>query len=300
MDVLLRSWLVSRGLSDQDLGRLQAVGDLVRLRRGGYLRGDVRDLTPEDRHRLLVQATVPLLERGSTLSHGSAAVVHGLPVDALGLAQVHLTRPRRGGGRTRALVRVHTSALAEHELEERDGLRLTSLARTVVDVARSMPFERAVPTADRALRLGLDRDALDAALVRAARWPGAPVARRVAAFADGRSESVGESLSRVLLAERAVPAPELQLPVLDGRHLVARVDFAWPDAGVVGEFDGKVKYGRLLAEGDDVREVVHREKLREDALRDLGWQVVRWTWPDLARPEVVVDRLARAFRRARR
>lgn len=161
MDVLLRSWLVSRGLSDGDLARLQAGGDLVRLRRGAYLRGNDDDLTPEDRHRLLVQATVPLLERGSTLSHGSAAVVHGLPVDALGLTQVHITRPRQGGGRTRALVRVHTSALAEHEREERDGLRLTSLARSVVDVARSMPFEKAVPTADGALRLGLNPNALD-------------------------------------------------------------------------------------------------------------------------------------------
>jgi hypothetical protein len=49
----------------------------------------------------------------------------------------------------------------------------------------------------------------------------------------------------------------------------------------VGEFDGKVKYGRLLEPGQDVGEVVYAEKLREDAIRDEGWQVVRWTWLDL-------------------
>ena len=59
-----------------------------------------------------------------------------------------------------------------------------------------------------------------------------------------------------------------------------------------------MKYGRLLKEDEDVREVVYREKVREDLLRDLGWQLVRWTWPDLDRPGVIADRLLRAFRRA--
>ena len=43
---------------------------------------------------------------------------------------------------------------------------------------------------------------------------------------------------------------------------------------------------------------MHREKLREDALRDHGWQVARWTWDDLWRPNVIADRLGRAFTRA--
>jgi hypothetical protein len=68
----------------------------------------------------------------------------------------------------------------------------------------------------------------------------------------------------------------------------------------VGEFDGEVEYGRELQPGQDLGEVVFREKLREDALRDAGRQVVRWTWPDLSRFEVVVDRLERAFDRSAR
>jgi hypothetical protein len=69
---------------------------------------------------------------------------------------------------------------------------------------------------------------------------------------------------------------------------------------VIAEFDGRVKYGRLLKEGQDAGEVVFREKQREDLLRDLGWEVVRWVWADLAHPEVIAERLRRAFLRAGR
>ena len=67
----------------------------------------------------------------------------------------------------------------------------------------------------------------------------------------------------------------------------------------IGEFDGKVKYGRLLKPGQSVEQIVYEEKVREDALRDLGWQVVRWVWHDLHRSGVLRDRILRAFARAR-
>jgi hypothetical protein len=43
-----------------------------------------------------------------------------------------------------------------------------------------------------------------------------------------------------------------------------------------------------------------QEKRREDALRDLGWEVVRWMWADLFAPAQLLDRLARAFARGSR
>ncbi len=79
--------------------------------------------------------------------------------------------------------------------------------------------------------------------------------------------------------------------------VVARVDFAWPASGVIGEFDGRVKYGRALAPDQDPVEALWREKVREDLLRDLGWQVVRWTWADLDDPRAWFLRLGRAFAR---
>jgi hypothetical protein len=45
-------------------------------------------------------------------------------------------------------------------------------------------------------------------------------------------------------------------------------------------------------------DVLFKEKRREDALRDLGWQIVRWLWADLYRPGVIRDRVLRAFARA--
>ena len=179
-----------------------------------------------------------------------------------------------------------------------DGWPATDLARTVVDLARSMPFEQGVAAADRALALGATVLELEAAMVRAGGLRGAGVARRVVAFADGRSESVGESLSRVLLADLGLMPEDLQHRVMDGPRLAGRVDFAWPSLRVIGEFDGRVKYGRLLEADEDGGDAVFREKRREDRLRELGWEVVRWVWGDLAHPEVVAERLRRAFARA--
>jgi hypothetical protein len=68
----------------------------------------------------------------------------------------------------------------------------------------------------------------------------------------------------------------------------------------VGEFDGKVKYGRALRPGQDPGEAVFVEKRREDALRDRSLQVVRWVWAELATFDVVAERLWRAFDRGRR
>jgi hypothetical protein len=82
--------------------------------------------------------------------------------------------------------------------------------------------------------------------------------------------------------------------------LVARADFGWELERTLGEFDGKVKYGRLRRPGEEPEDAVFREKVREDRIRDLGFEVVRWTWSDLKQPQVLADRLQRAFARGMR
>ncbi len=192
---------------------------------------------------------------------------------------------------------MYTARLDPDEVVEVDGLAVTSLARTVTDLARRASFESAVVTVDAALAGETVTTAeLRRALQRCTGWPGCPKAGRVLAFADGRAESVGESRSRVALARLGLPPPVLQWEVRrDSSELVGRVDFGWPDRGVVGEFDGKIKYGRLLRPGQSPGEVMYAEKLREDDLRAEGLTVVRWNWDDLPDLTVPSVRLRRAL-----
>ena len=290
--------LRTQGFDSHEISRMRRRGELVALRRGAYGRDRPDDLTVEQAHRELIMATVPRLEGGAVVSHASAAVLHGLPTWTSAIDRVHVTRDRSGGGRRRSIVHVNGAPLRSQDLDGIEGLPVTSLARTVLDLARSQPMDQAVAAGDRALAIGLDPLELRRGLLAMEFWPGVRRARRTVEFLDERSESAGESVSRVRLAEEGIPRPDLQREIFgpDGR-LVARVDFCWDERRTVGEFDGKVKYGRLLKPGQSLDEVLYDEKLREDALRDLGWQVVRWLWRDLHRKGVLRDRVNRAFAR---
>jgi hypothetical protein len=289
--------LLDAGYSHNELARLQRTGTVTRLRRGAYT-WNAGEVEAAERHRQLIRATVPMLSEEAVVSHVSAAVLHGLPVWNNDLEYVHVTRARTGGGRRRGPVHLHPAPLPDTEVVVTEGLRVTTLARTVVDVARLLPFERAVTTGDAALRAGLSQDELSAVMAGSRRRPGVAAARRAVLFLDGRSESPGESLSRVLFAQLGLPSPELQYEVLDDRGvLVGRADFCWEEHRTLGEFDGKIKYGRLLRPGEAAQDVVYQEKRREDALRDLGWQMVRWNWVDLNAGAALAERLQRAFRR---
>jgi hypothetical protein len=298
-DIVLTRTLRQQGLDGREIRRLQRDGDLVPVRRGAYARQQQPDRSLEALHRELIGATVPQLREGAVISHGSAAVLHGLPIWAGAVERVHVTRDRVGGGNRRSIVQVHGAPLVDPDRTMIDGIPVTSLARTVLDLCRTLPIEQAVAAGDRALAHGLVMEVLEEGLSRMRRWPGTSQARRSVAFLDARSESAGESVSRVRLHQDGLPAPDLQQDILGptGRFL-ARVDFYWDEQRTIGEFDGKVKYGRLRRPGQSMEDVIFAEKVREDALRDLGWQIVRWLWADLYRPGVVRDRVLRAFARA--
>jgi hypothetical protein len=298
-DIVLTRTLRSQGFDDRDLGRMRRQGNLIRVRRGAYARERPADRTLADRHRELIFATAPQLHDGAIVSHASAAVLHRLPTWENAIDRVHVTRNRSSGGNRRSVVQVHTAPLADDHITTIDGIPVTSLARTVLDLCRTVPIEQAVAAGDRALAYGLVRQALEDCLAQMNRWPGTRQARRAIPLLDARSESPGESVSRVRLYQDGVPAPELQQEIYDGDgKLVARVDFYWEEQRTIGEFDGKIKYGRLLKPGQSLEDVIFAEKVREDALRDLGWHIVRWLWADLYRPGVIRDRVLRAFARS--
>jgi predicted transcriptional regulator of viral defense system len=87
---------------------------------------------------------VPQLREGAVLSHGSAAVLHGLPVWPDTVERVHVTRSRQGNGTRRSVVQVHGAPLDPCEMTMLDGVPVTSLTRTVLDLARTLPMEQAV------------------------------------------------------------------------------------------------------------------------------------------------------------
>jgi hypothetical protein len=299
--VFRRADAVQNGYSDAELARLVRRRELQRLQRGSYTNAAL----PEDiasRHAVVVRATVAGLRTPSVVCSLSAATVHGLPLWGVRLDRVDVLRrpPARGNGSAR--LHVHVARIADEDHTVVDGVPVTTVTRTVVDVARRVPFEAAVVTADAALHLGLtSNERLLDCLARMGAVPGVRAAARALAFADGLSESVGESRSRVLLARLGLPAPDLQVRVLRAdRSEIGRCDFGWDRHRTVGEFDGRIKYGRLLRPGQQPGDAVFEEKRREDDLRDHRWEVARWTWEDLRRPPLVAARIRRAFARGGR
>lgn len=290
----MRSSLLGVGVTDGELRRGRRAGELACVERGAYVAGGDPRLRDEPaRHALRIIAAIPRCAADAVVSHVSAAVQHGLPIWALPMDRVHVTRPRRTGGGRSGRLHVHTAPLDPDEMTHVGTVAVTSAARTIVDLARTAPFEQAVVLADAALRRELTTPAqLVAAVDRASGWAGAPRARRVVAFADALSESVGESRSRVLIARAGLPPPELQHDVMrsDGRWL-GRVDFWWAELDTVGEFDGLVKYGRLLRPGQEPGDAVVEEKLREDAIRPQVTRFARWTWRELREFALVARRI---------
>ncbi len=189
----LRPQLLAAGFTDAELLRLRRAGSVTTVRRGAYVSvGDERLQEPAARHALLVHSTLPHLAPGAVVSHVSAAILHGLPVWKVPLGRVHVTRDAHAGGRVSSGRHVHVAPLGSADVVTVAGVAVTSVARTVVDLARTTPFEQAVVTADGALGARLvDSAALQVVQDRSSRWRGAPAARRVLDFADGRSERRG-------------------------------------------------------------------------------------------------------------
>ena len=270
--------ILRRGRDLRSIGVEPTRGGWQHVRNGVWVTDrEWRALTPEHRHAALVYATDLCLKRENPLFVvTSAAAVWGLPRIEAWPDAVRVLVGTRARGRGSALVRPHVGRPAEGVRV--GGVRVTTPARTVVDLARTCSLQTAVAAADHALRHGLCtldelQDEVDAVPPRVR---GRHTARVVAALADPLSMSPGESLSRVQMFLLNLPRPRLQQEVHDELGLVGIVDFGWE--GVVGEFDGKVKY--RVEEGSgaaEAGEVVWREKQREDRLRSRV-RVARWTW----------------------
>ncbi|CAN5391801.1 hypothetical protein BH09ACT4_BH09ACT4_18670 [soil metagenome] len=269
-----------------------------------------RELDVDQRFRAVVHAAA-LRYPHEVFSHLSAAALWRMPSTEPWPTLAQALVVKASGGRSRrGLVRHATHTRSDVVVV--DGVRVTGLAATVVDVAMAAVMTQAVAIADRALgtperaAAGLDavrtsRDELWREGYARARVVPARC-RRVLEFADGRSGSAGESVSRVAIRMLGFADPELQWEFVDRKGSIGRVDFWWPDSGVVGEFDGHGKYlNATLRAGRSVAEVIVDEKRREDRLRACPnvRTVTRWEWRD-ARTLRLLDAQLRAAGVARR
>lgn len=175
---------------------------------------------------------------------------------------------------------------------------MTSPARSIVDVARTVGVESGVCAADEAIRRKLcTRFELQTQVDAARGRTGVARARVLPALSSELSESVLESLIKLILLFSGLPVPELQvrLGVRGGQRF--RVDFFWRDWRLVGEADGFGKYGTLP---EEIRENWAAERRRQQQLEEEGYIVIRWTWADLRHPQRLVARVAAEMRRQER
>lgn len=282
------------GITEGQMRTLTRSGDLVRMRRGVYATRSAiawAGSDPGRGHALLVIAVAGSAGGYSVASHCSAALIHGL--DLLKTPQpdvVTLTRPPSPPcNRTNsAKLTLHAAALPPGHVTKRWGALVTTVPRTVIDLARMLPFMDGVVVADSAVRLGkTSKPELLRMADSCCRWPGVDQARRTITFADERAESALESCARVVFASSGLEAPELQT-TFRGPGFVYRGDFYWARYRTIAEADGMAKYDTPLHARDQIR--------RDRLLRDAGYKVVHFTWRELFEsPDMVIARIRRAF-----
>lgn len=286
------------GFDDKSIGRMVRSHEWHRLRHGAYCSGAVWRSSDESARRMLVahavyrSARVPVL-----LSHSSA-------LDRLGVAHwdldpsTHLTRPDGKSGRREAGVVQHRGAVHADDVTRRSGFWITDGTRTGLDITTVADTEHSLVVVNALLHAGeTSMSLLQRRLEHMVHWPDTLHTDLVLRLADGRCESIGESRTAYLCWAQQLPAPLPQFEIRDlSGRVVARVDFAWPEQGVFLEFDGRIKYERLLREGETSADAVVREKQREELICGLtGWRCIRISWADLYRPERTAARIRAAL-----
>lgn len=288
--------LLEAGVGMAALAQALRAGLLFRLRKGAYVQAaNWSSLKPWDQDKVRLYAHVLSVRSDPVYSHFSAASLHGLFVWNCG-PDVHLSCTSSASGTSGAKdVVIHREALEPSDVQEvllRNGrrVRATSLERTVLDCARCGPFAQAVVIGDHALRVGARMETLQALVGGMGGRRGVRKARRVLAALDPRSESGGETRTRLIIAGMQIDQPELQVEIWAGEKLY-RPDFVWRKQKLIVEFDGDVKYFAYRRTGD----VILDERKREKRLMELGWRFVRLEWKDLAHPQEVQRRIMAAY-----
>ena len=230
-------------------------------------------------------AAVLACGEGALLSHASAASHYGLRQASP--TRVDVLVASRGGRRPHPAIRFHRprAPLPEAERWEHEAIPITSVARTLLDLAAIVSAPALARAVERAVILELfDLRPMEATIARHPRHAGVP---RLHAVLDGyrpdvltRSELEAAFLQ--LCAEHAIPAPAVNA-LVEGYE----VDFSWRRHRLVVETDSHRHHG--------TRAAFERDRSRDADLTRAGHRVVRFTDRQVAREPVRVAETVRAL-----
>lgn len=254
-------------------------------RRIGALRDGPREVVPAGgaQRRAGAAATVAHTDvhadrRIAALAATQAGVVTREHLLALGLGRGAIGRRLERG----TLVVHERQTLSTADTRILDGLPITSPARTLVDLAATMPLEALdIALAEAQVLRLVTPAAVRAALARAPRQPGTAALRGL--LDGGHGAPTRSELERTML--RLLARAGLPRPRVNTRIARYEVDFAWPAHRLVVETDGWSAHGH--------RRAFERDRARDVDLQAGGWTVVRMTWRQLtAEPLRAAARLA--------
>lgn len=279
--------LIRAGDAERAGLRLASDPAMTRVRTGVYTpTRDWQPLPPWDRYLARVHAYA-LVSPDAVFALESAAALFGLPLFGEP-RQIHLFDPARAKSVRYGDVSVHTSVdgrgVSRLVSAGSPGILATSMYDTVVDLARVLPPAQALALVDMAISA---RAPLQCSIAELAALAAGQSGRRglvqlgwLWERADAASESVGESLSRIVIEWCGFELPELQ-EAFRWEGETDRADFFWRRLRIAGESDGYGKY-----DADDVTSTkAHfvKEKRREDRMRRHLNGFARWDMRDALR-----------------
>ena len=259
-------------------------GALLRVAHGVFVARAQWDTATEWERHIVRAAAVQRRSPRGIVSHASAVIVHRLPWVLPAPDRVTLLDPARTTAQRTRFADKLAGAGRRPDVVSVDGIDVTGLATTAVDVALRYDRGRALMVADGFLRRGGAQDALETEAATRTNVRASRRLREVLSLASPLSESAGESVTQLAMHDLGLPRPVQQHSFDDASGTIGRVDFWFPDQGVIVEFDGLAKYrDPSLRGGRSPEEVVVDEKRREDRLRALAEvrHVVRPIWRDV-------------------
>ncbi|HEY7622029.1 MAG TPA: type IV toxin-antitoxin system AbiEi family antitoxin domain-containing protein [Solirubrobacteraceae bacterium] len=261
--VVSRAQLRAAGVAAANVDYWVQAGRLHVVHRGVYAVGH-RSLRREGRFLAAVLACGP----GAVLSHRSAAWHWVLLASDQAVVDVIGPRSRQGGPG----IRLHRVRLLDaRDTTTHEGIAVTTVARTLLDLAATVRADRLERACAQALHLGLyDQRAISDVIERANGHRGRSALMRATAREPKLTKSDWEARMLTLIRDNGLPEPLVNHALIAPDHGHVVVDFYWPAHRLIVETDSWSAHGTKAAYETD--------RARDAALQAAGYRVVRFTW----------------------